>query len=60
MSSFASNSNIGVILDNASYEIETFNSEWKSLFDKNNSREYLEQLKLGKVVSILENSDLSA
>lgn len=59
ISSFASKNNIGEILDNAFYEIEKFNSELKGLFDKNYSREYLDQMKLGKVVSIFENSDLS-
>jgi len=60
ISNFASSPKIGQVLDEAFYEIEKINPDLMGLFDKNYSREYLDQSKLGKVVSIFENSDLSS
>ncbi len=57
--SFASQSNIGSIIDNAFTEIEELNPELRGLFDKNYNREELDQNKLGQVVSEFSNIDLN-
>lgn len=55
---FASKPTIGEVIDNALSEIENVNPSLKGLFNKNYNRSELDQIKLGKVVSIFSNIDL--
>lgn len=59
ISDYSTSVEIGQILDKAFEEIENFNDELLGIFDKNYSRDYLDQIKLGRVVSIFSNIDLS-
>lgn len=55
---YASQPTIGEVIDNALLEIENINPSLKGLFNKNYNRNELDQIKLGKVVSIFSNVDL--
>ncbi len=55
---FATQPEIGLVLDNAFTEIEEVNVELRGLFDKNYNRSELDQTKLGQVVSEFSNIDL--
>ncbi len=55
---YATNSNIGEVIDNAFIRIEELNPELRGLFDKNYNREELDQNKLGQVVSEFSNMNL--
>ena len=59
ISDFSTSVEIGQVLDYAFEQIENSNEELLGIFDKNYAREYLDQIKLGKVVSIFSNVDLS-
>ncbi|WHQ37494.1 class I SAM-dependent DNA methyltransferase [Spiroplasma sp. SV19] len=56
---YASQPTIGEVIDNALLEIENINPSLKGLFNKNYNRPELDQIKLGKVVSIFSNVDLN-
>ncbi len=55
---FASQPEIGRVIDNAFEEIEEVNIDLRGLFDKNYNREELDQSKLGQVVSEFSNINL--
>ena len=55
---FATETNIGEVLDNAFEEIESKNNELEGLFEKNYNREEIDQIRLGKVVSEFSNMNL--
>ncbi|MCR8613059.1 MAG: type I restriction-modification system subunit M [Mycoplasma sp.] len=59
ISKFATQKNIGEIIDNAFSEIERTNNELIGLFEKNYNREELDQGRLGMVVSEFSNLNFS-
>lgn len=59
ISSYASTSKIGSVMDNAFFLIEEKNDDLKGLFDKNYNREELDQTRLGNVVSEFSNIDIN-
>ncbi|MCR8613060.1 MAG: type I restriction-modification system subunit M [Mycoplasma sp.] len=59
ISKFATQKNIGEIVDNAFSEIERTNNELIGLFEKNYNHEKLDQNKLGMVISKFSNLNFS-